>query len=153
MTRLCHQLPRLLSQDSTRRVIEKNGAYILQPFWLKLLEHLRLRPSLASLQLSRSDLGLMTAVFEAKFAQAVKTAGCPDDFSKWLISQKLTDYESFGVTAPNEEKLAAEITTVAESNGVKFATIGDKRLRCEAMACKPQRNRRRPHSGHTAGRL
>ena len=68
----------------------------------------------------------MTAVFEAKFAQAVKTAGCPDDFSKWLISQKLTDYESFGVTAPNEEKLATEITTVAESNGVKFATIGDK---------------------------
>ena len=89
--------------------------------------HLRcLRPSLASLQLSRSDLGLMTAVFEAKFAQAVKTAGCPDDFVKWLISQKLINFESFGVAAPNEEKLAAEVTTVAESNGVKFATIGDK---------------------------
>ena len=68
----------------------------------------------------------MTAEFVAKFAQAVKNAGCPADSSKWLIAQKLIDFESFGVAAPNEEKLASEITTVAESGGVKFATVGDK---------------------------
>ena len=102
---------------------------------------MRLRPAPAScFQIVRSGLGLMTDVFEAKLAQAVKNAGCPKDFQEWFICQKLTTIESFGVAAPNEDQLSAEVTNVAKAEGVKFETVGVKTSRCGALACVPQRN-------------
>ena len=99
----------------------------MQPFWLNASSRpALLRPALAPRQLIRSDLGHMTDKLEAKFAQLVKDAGCPQDFKKWLVNQKLLTIESFGVAAPNEVQLSVEVTNVAKSEGVKFETLGEK---------------------------
>ena len=86
----------------------------------------RLRFTLASVDLVRSDLWHMTNKLEAKYAQMVKDADCPEGFVDWMKKQNLTNIESFGRAAPTEEKLATEVTDVAKSDGAKFDTLGDK---------------------------
>ena len=87
---------------------------------------MRLRPALASLQLVRSDLGHMTQEFEAKYAQSVKDAECPEDFRDSLKKEKLINIESFGRAAPTEAKFMTEVAAVATSDGVAFKAIGEQ---------------------------
>ena len=66
----------------------------------------------------------MTDVFEAKFAQALKNSGCRKYCQEWIICQKLLTIESFGDAVPNEDQIAAEVTSVAKAEGVKSETVG-----------------------------
>ena len=67
----------------------------------------------------------MTQEFEAKYAQLVKDAECPEESRVWLMKKKLINAESFGRAAPTEEKFMTEVTAVASSDGVKFGIVGE----------------------------
>ena len=62
----------------------------------------------------------MTDVLEAKFAQMVKDAKCPEAFKEWLIKQQLLTIETYGRVAASEDKLDAKVDAIFISEGANL---------------------------------
>ena len=67
----------------------------------------------------------MTDILQAKFAQMVKDAKCPEAFKDWLIKQQLLTFEMYGRVAASEDKLDTKVDAILSSEGGKFKNIGE----------------------------